>query len=185
MSKNKIDKFENNTRLAELNPTNTLIRAGLKENMVLCDIGAGTGVFAFPAIDITHNTVHALEISDDMIELLEFRKKERGVDPLKITKVLSDVLPLDSALCDMILMVTVLHEIKDPASLLAEIKRVLKKTGKLVIIEFHKKATPMGPPIDHRLALEYTEEICTSFGFKTADKFLLGENFYCIVFDIL
>ncbi len=184
MSKNKIYKFENDTRLAELNPTRTLIRAGLKENMVLCDIGAGTGVFAFPAIEITHNTVHALEISDEMIDLLESRKKERGTENLKVKKVISEVLPLDQAICDMVLMVTVLHEIRDPGLLLAEIKRVLKKNGKLLIIEFHKKETPMGPPVDQRLAIEYTEELCNSFGLKATDKFELGENFYCVVFEI-
>ncbi len=183
MSRNKIDKFENETRLAELNPAITLIRVGLKENMVLCDIGAGTGVFAFPAVDITHNTVHALEISDDMIDLLESRKMERGIENLIIKKVVSEVLPLDQAICDMVLMVTVLHEIIDPGLLLAEIKRVLKKTGKLVIIEFHKKETPMGPPISHRMSIEYTEELCNSFGLKATEKFELGENFYCVILE--
>jgi len=183
MRKDKIDKFENVTRIAELNPTGTLIRAGLNENMVLCDLGAGTGVFAFPASGITHSTVHALEISDEMIEILEYRKKERAIENIQIKKVISEVLPLDNDICDMVLMVTVLHEIRDPRLILADIKRVLKKTGKLVIIEFHKKETPMGPSIDHRLSIEYTEELCNSISLDATDKFDLGENFYCIIFE--
>lgn len=94
MSKNKIEKFENATRIAELNSVETLIRAGMNDNMVICDIGAGTGVFAFPAADLTNNTVYALEISDDMIEILEYRKNERGIENLKIRKVDSAILPI-------------------------------------------------------------------------------------------
>ncbi len=183
MSKNKIEKFENATRIAELNSVETLIRAGMNDNMVICDIGAGTGVFAFPAADLTNNTVYALEISDDMIELLEYRKNERGIENLKIRKVDSAILPIDNDICDMILLVTVLHEIEDQESLLEEIKRVLKKSGKLMIIEFHKKETPMGPPIDHRISIEYTEELCNSSSLKTTHKFDLGDNFYCILFE--
>ena len=34
----KVTKFENPKRLEELDPRNTLIKAGFQENMVLCDI---------------------------------------------------------------------------------------------------------------------------------------------------
>lgn len=57
-----ISKFENQMRIEELNPRNTLIKAGFKDSMVLCDIGAGTGIFAFPASRISSNDIYALEI---------------------------------------------------------------------------------------------------------------------------
>lgn len=184
MSKNRILKFENVNRVAELNPIETLKRAGLNENMVVCDIGAGTGVFTFPATELTNNQVHALEISDEMIELLEIRKIERGIENLQINKVISERLPLNDAICDMTLMVTVLHEIGKPELLLNEIKRIQKPTGKLVIIEFHKKTTPMGPPEEHRMAAESIIELCDSNGFMVVDQFNLGDNLYCIVFEV-
>lgn len=183
MMNNKINKFENTNRIGELNPIETLKRVGFTENMVLCDIGAGTGIFSFPATEITHSNVYALEISDEMIELLELRKEERGATNLHVKKVISDILPLDNEICDMVLMVTVLQEIENTGLLLPEINRILKKTGKLVIIEFHKKVTPMGPPIEHRLSIEKVEELCLLYNFRVADKFDLGDNFYCITFE--
>lgn len=182
MNDSKISKFENPVRMAELDPKNTLIKAGFKENMALCDIGAGTGIFSFAAAQISHNDVYALEISDSMIELLEKRKVERKTQNLKIMKVDSTTLPLDSGIFDMAIMVTVLHELEDKYSMLNEIKRILKVNGKLLIIEFHKEKTPMGPPVDHRISEEQAEEICNSNDFKTIDKFSLGENFYSILF---
>lgn len=179
----KIGKFENPNRIAELNPADTLLGAGLKANMVLCDIGAGTGIFSFPAASITNDTVYALEISDDMIELLSSRKRERNTHNLVIKKVTSEQLPLDNDSCDMVLMVTVLHEIADKHSLFTEITRILKKAGRLVIIEFHKRETPMGPPVQHRLAQEQTEALCEVGGFIKIESFDLGSNFYGVVFE--
>lgn len=183
MNDSKIDKFENSIRIAELNPRNTLIKAGFKENMILSDIGAGTGIFSFPAAKISSNDIYALEISDSMIELLNNRTTEQNTKNLIIKKVDSNVLPLDNNSCDMAIMVTVLHEIEDKEYMLNEIKRVLKEKGRLMIIEFHKRKTPMGPPIDHRLSEEYIEEICNDNQLKTIEKFSLGDNFYCAVFE--
>ncbi|WZL71973.1 methyltransferase domain-containing protein [Clostridiaceae bacterium 35-E11] len=184
MNDNKINKFESETRISELNPMSTLIKAGFKENMTLCDIGAGTGIFSFPAAEISSNNIYALEISDSMIELLKNRIIERNTNNLQVKKVESDILPLDNKSCDMAIMVTVLHEIENKELMINEIKRVLKKKGKLMIIEFHKRKTPMGPPINHRISQEDVKEICNGKGFKKVDKFVLGDNFYSVVFEI-
>lgn len=183
MNDSRIDKFENPVRIAELSPKSTLIKAGFKENMILCDIGAGTGIFSFPAAKISSNDIYALEISDSMIELLRNRITEQTTKNLIIKKVDSNVLPLGNNSCDMAIMVTVLHEIEDKECMINEIKRVLKEKGKLMIIEFHKRKTPMGPPIDYRLSEEYVEEICNDSQLKTIEKFSLGDNFYCAVFE--
>jgi len=182
MNTRKIEKFESAARLSELNPAETLKRAGLTSDMTICDIGAGTGVFAFPAAEITCDMVYALDISDDMLEILETRKKERGADNLVVQKVQGAKLPLEDHLCDMAIMVTVLHELEEPEVLLNEIRRILRPNGKLIIVEFYKRETPMGPPPNHRISQEQTEELCHRVGYLTADQFSLGENFYSIIF---
>jgi ubiquinone/menaquinone biosynthesis C-methylase UbiE len=183
MSDSKIVKFENPARIAELSPMDTLIKAGFKENMILCDIGAGTGIFSFPATEISNNDIYALETSDSMIELLKSRMADRNTKNLQIKKVHSATLPLDNNICDMVIMVTVLHELENKEFMIKEIKRVLRKQGKLVIIEFHKRITPMGPPVDCRIAEEDAEEICNNNDLITIDKLTLGDNFYCLVFE--
>jgi ubiquinone/menaquinone biosynthesis C-methylase UbiE len=183
LHEHKVSKLENSARVAELNPKDTLIKAGFKDDMILCDIGAGTGLFSFPATEISNNTVFALEISDSMIDLLETKKAESNTNNLIIKKVKDDKLPLDSNSCEMALMITVLHELENKGFMLNEIKRILKDKGKLMVIEFHKRETPTGPPIDHRISEEFVEEICQRNGFKVKDKFSLGNNFYGIVFE--
>lgn len=183
MNTRKIQKLENAARLSELNPTETLNKAGLTSDMTICDIGAGTGVFAFPAAKITADTVFALETSDEMLEILQSRKKEFGADNLIIKKVRGARLPLEDHSCDMVMMVTVLHEIEEPAILLNEIRRILRPNGKLAIVEFHKEETPLGPSASHRISIEQTEKLCRSSGYAAVDTFNLGENFYSMVFS--
>ncbi len=177
-------KFENPSRLAELDPENTLRAAGFDRDMTLCDIGAGTGIFAFQAARISGNAIYALEKSDAMIETLNQKKADQKMSNVIVKKVDSDQLPLADSICDMVLMSTVLHEVEDKTAILVEIKRILKEKGKLLIIEFHKRQTPAGPPESHRIAEELVEGICRGHGFKTIKKASLGENFYCILFKL-
>ena len=179
----KIKKFENPERLAELDPKNTLIKLGFNENMVLCDIGAGSGIFSLPAAQLSSGDIYALEIPDGMIDAMESKKAESNLRNLLIRKVESDSLPLQSGICDMVIMVTVFHEIEDKTSMLKEINRILKENGKLAMIEFHKEKTPMGPPVDHRISQDQAAEMCNENGFISTDNFKLGDNFYCCAFQ--
>lgn len=174
----KIEKLENPERLAELSAENTLKCIGLEPGMVFADIGAGTGIFAIPATTMTREKVYALEISEEMIQLLNQRKKESGLDNLDVRKVEED-LPLDDKSCDLILMVTVFHELDDKEGMLKEIRRALKANGLLTIIEFHGYETPMGPPVSHRIAKESVQEHAEANGFHLVESFDLGDNFYC------
>jgi ubiquinone/menaquinone biosynthesis C-methylase UbiE len=183
MEFDKINRLENDARVMELNPTNTLIRAGFRAGMTLCDIGAGTGLFSFAAAEISQNDIYALEISEQMIELLAQRMVERNVKNLIIKKVDSGRLPLDDNCCDMAIMVTVLHEVDNKESMLQEVKRILRHSGKLVIIEFHNRKTPMGPPVELRLAPKYVEEVCNKNGLQTLCRNSLGENLYIDIFE--
>ena len=174
----RVEKLENPARLQELSPESTMKRIGLEPGMTFADIGAGTGIFAIPAAKMTMEKVFALEISEDMIQLLNQRKEEAGIDNLDVRKV-EEGLPLDYKSCDLVLMVTVFHELDDKEGMLQEIRRALKANGLLAIIEFHGYETPMGPPLPHRIAKEVVQNHAEAHGFQLAESFDLGDNFYC------
>lgn len=175
-------KLENPLRLAELNPTETLKRIGLLANYSLCDIGAGSGIFTLPAASITRNKVYALEISDEMLTIIGAKAQAEGRDNIELVKVKGDHFALEDHLVDIVLLVTVLHEIENITALLEELQRIVKDNGKIAVIEFHKRVTPMGPPIDHRMGKEDTVANLKKAGFIVCEDFDLGDNFYCLVF---
>jgi ubiquinone/menaquinone biosynthesis C-methylase UbiE len=178
----KQTKLENPVRIAELDPAGTLRRIGIGDHDTLCDIGAGSGIFTIPAAQMTDGDVHALEIDDEMLEVIREKAKKEGLKNILAAKVKDGIFPIRDGIVDAAVLVTVLHEIEDKPAFLSEIKRVLKADGRIAIIEFHKMETPMGPPVSHRLGREETAKAMTDAEFLSDIEFDLGENMYCMVF---
>jgi len=61
---------------------------------------------------------------------------------------------LESSSVDLILLVTVFHEIGDNPTVLKELSRVLKPSGRLVIVEVIKKGIIPGAPIQNPQTIE-------------------------------
>jgi ubiquinone/menaquinone biosynthesis C-methylase UbiE len=169
-------KLENPKRVEELNPKETLMKIGLSRQSIFCDIGAGTGIFTFAAAKMTENTVYAVEISSEMQEILRSKNNSRDVS------IVDSVQSVPTNSCDVALLCTVLHELSDISAMMRETKRILNDDGILAIIEFHKAATPMGPPVARRISEIETSETLKGHGFIQTQRFILSENFYSLVF---
>lgn len=176
-------KFENPTRLQELMPRETLLKIGLHNGQIVCDIGAGSGIFTIPAASITENTVFALEINDELITVITEKAKSRSLSNVQVTRVQGNKFPLQTSSVDLALLVTVFHEIVDKNEFLHEVSRILNDHGKVAVIEFHKRITPMGPPLQHRISQDDLQVHFAESGLYLRDSFELGPNFYCSVFD--
>lgn len=174
-------KLENAERLAELRPEETLKKIGLGEHDIICDIGAGSGIFTIPAAKITSNSVFALDINDELLGVITEKAREESLTNIFTVKVTGDGYNIETGSVDFVMLVAVLHEINNKANFLAEIKRIVKSTGKLVVIEFHKQQTPMGPPVIHRISRDEVAAICNEYGFRKSDEFSMGDNYYCLV----
>lgn len=182
MNEAYIKKFENEARIAEIAPYDTLLRAGFKEGCALADIGAGTGIFTFEACKISKSNIYAFDVSDEMTEILTFRKNKFKAHNVVIKKVTSKTIPQSSSSCDCAVMCSVLHHLEDKEFMLKEIHRILKQNGEYVSIDFHKRKTPSGPPEKFRMSEEEIIEFSTKAGFSVIDKYSMGENFNCIIF---
>lgn len=171
-----IHKLDNPQRIEELNPPMTLARIGLKSTDTICDIGAGTGIFTFAAAEMTEGKVYAVDISSDMREILKERNQFEQV------KILYEITKVPDHSCQIVLLCTVLHELKEVSQMASEINRILTEDGRLAIIEFIKAKTPMGPPPERRLSEADVSEMLSCEGFSSFEHYDLGENLYCTLF---
>ncbi len=170
-------KLETPARLAELAPAETLTRLGLSDGMTFADIGAGTGIFTTAAAAITRAKVFAVDPSAGMRTILQEKKNDLGLQQVEI---LSDISELPKQSVDLALLCTVLHEIQDQEAFLAQIASCLMPSGKLAVIEFHKQATPYGPPPEIRISPEDVLRLAAPAGFVESERFSLAESYYCI-----
>jgi ubiquinone/menaquinone biosynthesis C-methylase UbiE len=170
-------RLENPARVQELNPPETLKRIGLKPGDSFLDVGAGTGLFAFEAARLTGAAVYAVEISEGMLRILAEKKESTGLENVRITEGVENA---PDGACDLAMLSTVLHELSEPDAVLRHIRRALKPGGRLAVIEFHDRPTPMGPPPSIRLSQARVLEILNAAGFQPEGTFTLGENMYCL-----
>ncbi|HWR72582.1 MAG TPA: methyltransferase domain-containing protein [Nitrospirota bacterium] len=73
------------------------------------------------------------------------------VIPMKMEE---SVVPLPDGIADLVYMINLHHELERPREIVREAHRLLKKGGKLMIIDWKKEETPEGPPVSIRVAEE-------------------------------
>jgi len=162
---------------------------GLKRGESFLDMGCGPGDYAIYAAKIVgdEGAVYAIDRWEEMISSL---LQEADSQELKnIIGVISDItapLPLRDHCVDVCFISTVLHTLdinRAMKPLLDEVRRVLKPTGRLAIIECKKQDQPFGPPKHMRLSPEEIEEVITRYGFEKIGFTDLGYN-YLIQFEL-
>ena len=179
-------KLEQEERLMELKPLATLKEFGFRAGMNFCDLGAGSGVFSLEAAKISQETIYALEISDEMIEIIKNKIKVSNITNIFPKKVVGKILELPSKSIDFLLLSTVFHEIpkEEQAEFISEIKRVLKDDGKFLVIEFLKEKSPMGPSlVEKRVSREELKIIVEKHNFLELKHKVLGKNLYAVSFE--
>lgn len=181
INKNKLD---NEWRRENLPPLGTLEKLGLKSTDVFADIGCGIGYFTIPGAEmIGSQTAYALDTSPEMLEELEKRGSDAGVSNIIITQTGEYDLKLPDQSVSFALMVNVIHEIDDKLRFLKEVSRIIKPGGKLAIIDWEKRATEMGPPVDHRIGREEIIAMLKEIDFECQETMNFTDNFYGLVFS--
>jgi ubiquinone/menaquinone biosynthesis C-methylase UbiE len=125
-----------------------LQQMGIKVGDTVLDFGAGIGYFSIPALDLVgpSGRVIAIDLSKRMLKEIQRRAGERP------NLVLSQGRDLGTYTADVILLITVLHEVDDPEGFLESCFTHLNPSGHIFVIDWQKTDTPRGPPVAHRLA---------------------------------
>ncbi len=167
-----------------LNPDSILDRIGLDREMVLVDLGCGTGFFTIPA-SLRVKKVYALDVQQEMLDILQDKIKKQKI--ANIEPILSEEssIPLPDGSIDILLMVNVFHELEDRSAILEEGKRVLSSRGKLAIVDWKKIEMDFGPPVEERLAEEEIISICKDSDFEFVERADAGPYNYLLVFGVL
>jgi ubiquinone/menaquinone biosynthesis C-methylase UbiE len=156
-------------RHALLPPGEFLDRVGVRPGSVAADLGAGPGFFTLPLAERVgpEGRVHAIDVSPEMVRLLQ----ERGLPPWVDARLGGERgIPLPDAEVDVALLAFVLHEIDAPGEYLAEVARVLRPGGRLVVLEWVAREEDRGPPAAERLPAEETDRILAAAGFTVVER---------------
>ncbi len=141
------------SRAAWQKPTKVVRKLDLRRGQTVCEIGTGPGFFAFHLARAVgpRGRVYAVDAAPRMLELLGTRlgrSRWRNITPVLGLRD-HPLLPLGA--CDLILMVNTYHHIPHGPSYLRRLASALRPGGRIVNIDFHRRETPVGPPVKHRV----------------------------------
>ncbi len=108
----------------------------VKRGQVFMDFGCGTGSFTLPAARLVGKTgkVYAVDCFPRQLKMVENKSRRNGLTNVE-TLLTSGSIALPEQSVDVIWMCDVLHEITDRQAVLAELHRVLRQDGTLVIYD--------------------------------------------------
>jgi ubiquinone/menaquinone biosynthesis C-methylase UbiE len=130
--------LERESREAEQRPSEVFRAMGLKDGDVVADLGCGTGWFArrMARAVAPRGTVYAVDIQPEMLDLLRgYVAAERASGVAAVLGTETDP-RLPAGGLDWILMVDVYHEFQKPEAMLEAIRRSLKPTGRVALVEY-------------------------------------------------
>jgi len=136
-----LDRIQQPERKDVLQPAKVVAAFDIRPGMQIADIGAGSGIYAFPIAEALKHTgtVFATDVDPEAITFLSQQATEKKYDNLKPVLVSpKGVAPFYlQHTFDIILLSNVYSYIENPARFFAELRPSLKKnTGRLYIIHF-------------------------------------------------
>lgn len=122
-------------------PVKIIKQFDLRENMIVADLGAGTGFYSIPAGRIVSSgKVYAIEINKDYLKTITNKIKEAHLSNVDI--IWGDIerkggTKLGDGVVDAVIASNVFFQVEDKYGLIDEIKRILKTKGRVLLVDHY------------------------------------------------
>ena len=149
-----VHKLEDPSRLELFDPEKVLKEFGIREGMVLLDVGTGPG-FYLPYLSKLvgeEGKVYAIDVQEEMLRRAKGKVEREGLKNVEVFKSEENSIPLPDNSVDFIFIAFTFHELEDPKRFVKELKRVAKPSAYLAIIDWKKEERDKGPPPEEVLS---------------------------------
>ena len=170
------------------NGEQNVARLGLKEGMLVADLGTGTGFYARAAGNHVGHTgkVYAVEVQKDLVKKLQDELQREGISNVEC--IWGDIerkggTKIAEKTMDAVIASNVLFQVEDKIGFINEIKRILKPKGQVLIIDWTESFGGMGPHPDKVITENKALELFTSRGFKKVENISTLTHHYGIIFN--
>ncbi len=170
------------------NPEENVARLHLKEGEKVADFGAGTGAYAIAVGKKVggNGKVYAVEVQDTLLPRITKAAQEAQLSNIKplwgdIEEPGGTAIPDQSV--DAVILSNVLFQAEDTRGLLAEVSRVLRRPGRVLLIDWKGSFNNLGPHDDRVVSPEAAEEMFIRAGFRERERFDVGSYHYGFVFE--
>lgn len=142
-------------------------------NKTIVDIGAGTGFFALRLAPLAQKVI-AIDIEPKFVEHLDSLRKATLPAAIQDRLEVRLGVPNDAGLAaqeaDIILIVNTYMYITDRVAYLTQLRKNLRANGRILLVDFKKKITALGPPKDIRIPQYQVEEELEQAGYRVIES---------------
>jgi len=166
-------------------PQETVAALGLKPGQIVADLGAGTGYFErhLSRVVAPGGIILAIDPEPEMVRHLALRAMKEQTPNVVPVLALPDEPFLPPGRVDCVLIVDTYHHIDDRLNYFRRMKGALAPGGRVVIIDFHKRPLPVGPPPPHKLAREFVLDEMKQAGWTLAGEKTILPYHYFLIFQ--
>lgn len=185
-TKQYISMLERDSRDEMQQPRRVLAALGVEPGEVVADVGAGSGYFTVLLAEAVgpRGRVIATDIRQEMLDYLGKRLGDAGIDNVELVKVEPDDPGLPPGTVRTVLMVDVMHYVKDRAAYAKKLRQVLAPGGRVAIIDFRydpEAEREFAPPPSQQVARAALDRDMAEAGFEVDESFdFLREQYFVI-----
>lgn len=159
----------------------------LREGDQVADFGAGSGFFLKPlsAAVGEEGVVYACEIQKNLVDTLENvaqREHLANVRPVWCDFEKLGGSKIHDESLDCVIVVNTFFQIEKKDEAVREIARVLRRGGKVIVIDWSESFGGLGPQPQDVITKAETEALFNSEGFTTETDFDAGDHHYGVTF---
>lgn len=169
-------------------PRENVIRLGLRDGDRVGDLGAGSGHYAAAAAAAVgkEGKVYAVDIQEDVLSRVKDHAASLGHRNVETVwgnfEKLGGTGLRDHAL-DAVILSNTLFQLEYKQGAIAEILRILKPGGKLLVVDWKGAYGGMGPAAHHVVPEAEAETLFADAGFRKEKAFEAGPHHYSLVFS--
>lgn len=153
----------------------------------IAELGCGhSGFFVFPLARLIgrQGKIYAVDIIKSTLEEIKNEAAKRNMPQvitvwsnLEVFKATN----IESSSLDSAMLVNTLHQSNKKVEMLREAIRLLKRGGKLLIVEWKNADAPLGPSADKRVNPESLKNAAVKLGLDIAEQFDAGPYHYGLI----
>jgi ubiquinone/menaquinone biosynthesis C-methylase UbiE len=177
-------KFKSMTKF--LDPSAVVAHAQFQTGDTVANLGCGGGYFAVAASREVKDTgtVYAVDVQESQLEATQSTARHERCKNITVMRADLDkpFTELPESSCQGVIIGSIIHEVGSRQMLFENAYRLLQTGGRLLVIEWQKKAAPVGPPINVRIAEDDLIAELQRMGLRLLSKIPADDFHYALLF---
>lgn len=154
----------------------------------MADLGCGSsGHFVFPSSTRVgkKGIVYAVDILRTTLETISKRARAENLANIKTVWSNLEIFgatKIEAGSLDVAMLINTLYQSHKRAEMLRESVRLIKKGGRLIVVEWKNIAAPFGPPPGERVEKEFVDNGVKKLGLRLDEEFEAGQYHYGLIY---